>query len=63
MAPESLKDGRFDTASDVWSFGVVLWELSTLAEQPYQGRAHDEVTRFVVDGGYMERPIACPKRL
>ncbi|CAK8685262.1 unnamed protein product [Clavelina lepadiformis] len=63
MAPESLKDGVFDSRSDVWSYGIVLWEIATLAEQPYQGQQHDQVTRYVIDGGYMEQPRGCPKRL
>lgn len=63
MAPESLRDGVFDVRSDVWSYGVVLWEIASLAEQPYQGLQHDEVTRYVIDGGYMEKPKKCPKKL
>ncbi|NXW96908.1 IGF1R factor, partial [Larus smithsonianus] len=51
MSPESLKDGVFTTHSDVWSFGVVLWEIATLAEQPYQGMTNEQVLRFVMEGG------------
>lgn len=36
MAPESLKDGVFSSSSDVFSYGIVLWEMATLASQPYQ---------------------------
>lgn len=36
MAPESLKDGIFSSTTDVFAYGVVLWEMATLAAQPYQ---------------------------
>uniref|UniRef100_A0A4W4FIX5 Tyrosine-protein kinase receptor n=1 Tax=Electrophorus electricus TaxID=8005 RepID=A0A4W4FIX5_ELEEL len=63
MAPESLKDGVFTAHSDCWSFGVVLWEISTLAEQPYQGLSNEQVLKFVMDGGYLERPESCAERM
>ncbi|XP_028672139.1 insulin receptor-like [Erpetoichthys calabaricus] len=63
MAPESLKDGVFTSHSDCWSFGVVLWEISSLAEQPYQGLSNEQVLKFVMDGGYLDRPDNCPERL
>uniref|UniRef100_A0AAQ4PTU2 Tyrosine-protein kinase receptor n=1 Tax=Gasterosteus aculeatus aculeatus TaxID=481459 RepID=A0AAQ4PTU2_GASAC len=63
MAPESLKDGVFTAHSDCWSFGVVLWEITTLAEQPYQGLSNEQVLKFVMDGGYLDRPDNCPERM
>lgn len=63
MAPESLKDGVFQSSSDVWSYGVVLWEMATLASQPYQGLSNEQVLRYVIDGGVMERPENCPDKL
>uniref|UniRef100_A0A8C3AWX1 Tyrosine-protein kinase receptor n=1 Tax=Cyclopterus lumpus TaxID=8103 RepID=A0A8C3AWX1_CYCLU len=63
MSPESLKDGVFTTTSDVWSFGVVLWEIATLSEQPYQGLSNEQVLRFVMEGGLLEKPQNCPDML
>ncbi|GBP37476.1 Insulin-like receptor [Eumeta japonica] len=63
MSPESLKDGVFSSNSDVWSYGVVLWEMATLAMQPYQGLSNEQVLRYVTEGGVMERPEQCPDRL
>ncbi|MEQ2157456.1 hypothetical protein GOODEAATRI_002063 [Goodea atripinnis] len=45
------------------SFGVVLWEISTLAEQPYQGLSNEQVLKFVMDGGFLDRPDNCADRL
>uniref|UniRef100_A0A6Q2Y9P9 Tyrosine-protein kinase receptor n=1 Tax=Esox lucius TaxID=8010 RepID=A0A6Q2Y9P9_ESOLU len=63
MSPESLKDGVFTTNSDVWSFGVVLWEIATLAEQPYQGMSNEQVLHFVMEGGLLDKPDNCPDML
>ncbi|KAH8243532.1 hypothetical protein KR032_008318, partial [Drosophila birchii] len=60
MSPESLRDGVYSSASDVFSFGVVLWEMATLAAQPYQGLSNEQVLCFVIEGGVMERPANCP---
>ena len=49
-----FQDGKFTCKSDVWSYGVVLWEMATLAEQPYQGWSNDEVLKHIfgrVEGG------------
>lgn len=63
MAPESLADGVFTTDSDVWSYGVVLWEIASAAEQPYQGLANEQVLQFVTARGTLLRPSECPDLL
>uniref|UniRef100_A0A0A9YBQ5 Tyrosine-protein kinase receptor n=2 Tax=Lygus hesperus TaxID=30085 RepID=A0A0A9YBQ5_LYGHE len=63
MAPESLKDGVFTSQSDAWSYGVVLYEMATLASQPYQGLSNEQVLKYVIEGGIMERPDKCPDKL
>lgn len=45
------------------SFGVVLWEIATLAEQPYQGMSNEQVLRFVMEGGLLDKPDNCPDML
>lgn len=46
MAPESLYDNIFSVKSDIWSFGVLIWEIVTLGSTPYPGLAAAEVRQI-----------------
>ena len=62
MAIESLNDWVFSSQSDVWSFGVVLWEIFTLGKVPYAGlMVGDEFIRRLEDGYRMEKPEFMPQ--
>lgn len=56
MAPESIKYGKFSEASDIWSYGILLWEVFTFGQQPYTGYTNDEVIELVGNGGNLEPP-------
>jgi len=63
MAPEALYDNLFTTKTDVWSFGVLMWEIVTLGSTPYPGMAAAEVMRKVRDGVRLEKPEHCRREL
>ncbi|XP_060046544.1 proto-oncogene tyrosine-protein kinase ROS [Erinaceus europaeus] len=63
MAPESLVDGIFTTQSDVWSFGILTWEILTLGHQPYPAHSNLDVLNYVQTGGRLEPPRNCPDDL
>ncbi|CAI9740160.1 proto-oncogene tyrosine-protein kinase ROS-like isoform X2, partial [Octopus vulgaris] len=63
MSPESLVDGVFTTQSDIWSFGVLMWEVITYGQQPYPARTNLEVLQYVRSGGRLDRPDNCPEYL
>ncbi|XP_046748827.1 mast/stem cell growth factor receptor Kit-like [Diprion similis] len=56
MAIESIRDRIFSTQSDVWSFGIVLWEFFTLARTPYPSMGAKEQYDQLTDGYRMEKP-------
>ncbi|OON22266.1 protein tyrosine kinase [Opisthorchis viverrini] len=74
MAPESLQKARFTSQSDVWwvsvvfdlslqSYGVVLWEVATMACLPYRGMSHEQVIRYTLGGNTLITntvPANCP---
>ena len=45
------------------SYGVLLWEIMTLGNQPYPGQTNQEVLQFVTGGGRLDRPERCPGRM
>ncbi|XP_025266357.1 proto-oncogene tyrosine-protein kinase ROS isoform X2 [Camponotus floridanus] len=63
MAPESLMINIFTSQSDVWSFGVLMWEITSLGEQPYIGKANEEVINYVRVGGRLPITLNCPSAL
>ncbi|BES91902.1 determination of muscle attachment site [Nesidiocoris tenuis] len=63
LAIESLTQKQFTTASDVWSFGVLLWELTTLAQQPYVEIDPFEIPEYLRDGYRLAQPVNCPDEL
>src|SRR5690349_17505622 len=58
-APEVIAKRYFSTKSDVWSFGVVLWEMFTRGCIPYYEKEEGDVSAFVTKGGRLERPEQC----
>ena len=58
MAPEALFLGKFTLGSDVYSFGVLLWEIYTMALQPYYGYTNEEVVEFIKEVSYTTRKFA-----
>ena len=63
MAPESINFRRFTTASDVWMFGVCVWEILMLGIKPFQGVKNSEVIGKLEQGQRLSLPPACPPKL
>ncbi|EDV51734.1 fibroblast growth factor receptor homolog 2 [Drosophila erecta] len=60
MAPESLQEKKYDSQSDVWSYGVLLWEIMTYGDQPYPHiLSAEELYSYLITGQRMEKPAKC----
>ncbi len=63
MPPESILYGKFTTESDVWSFGVLLWEIYSYGLQPYYGYSNQEVIEMIRSRQLLPCPEDCPSRM
>ncbi|XP_048345580.1 fibroblast growth factor receptor 4 isoform X1 [Sphaerodactylus townsendi] len=63
MAPEALFDRVYTHQSDVWSFGILMWEIFTLGGSPYPGIPVEELFKLLREGHRMDKPSNCTHEL
>ena len=63
MAPESLADGIFTPMSDIWSYGVLLYEIITFGSFPFQGLSNNQVLETVKSGTTLNIPSGTKPQL
>ncbi|PRP88175.1 hypothetical protein PROFUN_03998 [Planoprotostelium fungivorum] len=59
-AIEVLKHKKFSSKSDVWSFGICLWEIFEKGREPYTHMSNKQVVNAVLAGERLEKPFSCP---
>uniref|UniRef100_A0A8C2N4Y8 Ephrin type-A receptor 2 n=1 Tax=Capra hircus TaxID=9925 RepID=A0A8C2N4Y8_CAPHI len=62
-APEAISYRKFTSASDVWSYGIVMWEVMTYGERPYWELSNHEVMKAISDGFRLPAPMDCPSAI
>uniref|UniRef100_A0A670JTG8 Ephrin type-A receptor 10 n=1 Tax=Podarcis muralis TaxID=64176 RepID=A0A670JTG8_PODMU len=63
LAPEASQYHRFSSASDMWSFGIVMWEVMSYGERPYWDMSNQDVITAIEDGFRLPAPANCPPAL
>ncbi|XP_056130568.1 ephrin type-A receptor 2a isoform X2 [Lampris incognitus] len=59
-APEAIEYRKFTSASDVWSFGIVMWEVMAFGERPYWDMSNHEVMKVINEAFRLPAPMDCP---
>uniref|UniRef100_A0A671Y1R0 Tyrosine-protein kinase n=1 Tax=Sparus aurata TaxID=8175 RepID=A0A671Y1R0_SPAAU len=59
-APECINYFKFSSKSDVWSFGVLMWEAYSYGQKPYKGMKGNDVMQMIESGKRMDTPVNCP---
>ncbi|EFA10985.1 tyrosine-protein kinase Shark [Tribolium castaneum] len=62
-APESYNYGQFSHKSDVWSFGVAIWEMYSFGDVPYGELKGSDAIKIIEDGERLKQPDACPDHI
>ncbi|XP_017163441.1 tyrosine-protein kinase SYK isoform X2 [Poecilia reticulata] len=62
-APECINYFKFSSKSDVWSFGVLMWEAFSFGQKPYKGMKGNDVMQMLESGKRMEPPVNCPTEM
>ncbi|XP_056620249.1 tyrosine-protein kinase SRK2 [Triplophysa dalaica] len=62
-APEAIQDSKFTIKSDVWSFGILLYEIFTFGQMPYPAMTNNQVIKKLSTGYRMPCPVNCPNYL
>ncbi|XP_069775131.1 ephrin type-A receptor 8 isoform X4 [Narcine bancroftii] len=62
-SPEAITYRKFSSASDVWSYGVVMWEVTSYGERPYWNMTNRDVIKSVEEGYRLPAPMGCPAAL
>ncbi|XP_055991431.1 ephrin type-A receptor 3 isoform X2 [Sorex fumeus] len=62
-SPEAIAYRKFTSASDVWSYGIVLWEVMSYGERPYWEMSNQDVIKAVDEGYRLPPPMDCPAAL
>ncbi|XP_072913589.1 ephrin type-A receptor 7 isoform X4 [Hemitrygon akajei] len=62
-APEAIQYRKFTSASDVWSYGIVMWEVMSYGERPYWDMSNQDVIKAIEEGYRLPAPMDCPPGL